>query len=211
MLNKIFLETDGLVVGGTQLTTTGGSVNVANNIYIGGNTVTGNLTVTGTFTYPRANTVAPVFSVFSNTAYNVLNVTNTPVPFNTIEYDSNNTFNPQSVWAYVNGIYAPPYSWAPNVPGYYQVNASVFGAASGAAGAFLQVNLFKQNAAIRSVNVPFGGGANPVATVSSIVYMNGVSDYLTVYTWQNTGGTITNGVVGGSNLYSFNGCFLRPA
>jgi len=48
MLNRIFLEPDGLVVGYNQLVTSGGGVSVANTFVVQGNTYLNNLNVTGT-------------------------------------------------------------------------------------------------------------------------------------------------------------------
>jgi hypothetical protein len=54
-INKLVLETDGLVVGTNQLVASGGGVSIANNLVVSGNTYsnvvgtvnTSNLTVTG--------------------------------------------------------------------------------------------------------------------------------------------------------------------
>ena len=53
MLNKIFLENDGLVVGNNQLTTSGGGVGIGQNLVVGGNTyssgiITNNLQLNNT-------------------------------------------------------------------------------------------------------------------------------------------------------------------
>jgi len=208
MLNKIFLEQDGLVVGGNQLTTQGGSVSVGNNIYVGANTVTSNLTVTGTFNYPKANTSLPAFSAFGNALVSAPNTTNTQIAYNQVEFDTNSCFNPTNQWLYVNGIYTPPWSFAPNIPGYYQINATIFGTQSGTSNAFIQAVLYKQNASYKYAITPFGG-AGITVTVSTVVFMNGISDYLSVYGYQNTGGALN---IGSSTIQqSFNGCFLRPA
>ena len=211
MLNKIFLETDGLVVGGTQLTTTGGNVNIANNIYVGGNTVTANLVVTGSFTYPNANSSLPAFSVFGNALQNVPGgFVNTPIQYNTIEFDTNNCYNPTSQWLYKNGIYTPPYSWAPNVPGYYMINAAFTAAANATAGASAFCLLYKQNAIYRSIGFNFGsGGAAFTPMVSTVMYMDGKTDYITIMAAHSLGSPLSMGSA--QNSLSFNGCFLRPA
>lgn len=207
MLNKITLETDGLVVGGNQLVTSGGQVNVGNNLYVAANTVTANLTVTGTFNYPRANTNMPAMAVFSNTLTTATSGNVYNVIYDKIEFDTNNCFNPTSQWLYVNGIYTPPWSWAPNVPGYYQINYNVLFNMTNAGYGVSQ--LYKQNNPIHySYFNANSAGAVITTQGSRIVAMNGISDYLSMTVLQTSGATAT---IGSSNqAYGFSGCWLRP-
>ena len=209
MLNKIFLETDGLVVGGTQLTTTGGNVNIANNVYVGGNTVTANLVVTGSFSYPKGTSSMPAFRAYGSAYVSALNGTITAAMYDKLEYDTSNCFNPTNQWLYVNGIYTPPWSWAPNVAGFYQVNAISASSANATAGAQYQTMLYRQNSLVGLGVSAYGGGAGVSSVVSTIVYMDGKSDYLSVYGWQNSGGTLT---IGSSQPgFGFSGCLIRAA
>jgi len=207
MLNKVFLEPDGLSVGGTQLLTTGGGVSIANTLYVGANTITNNLTVTGTFNYPRANTTMPAFSAYNNIQIQVPTATVVPLPYSQVEYDTSNCYNPTNQPMYLNGIYTPAWSWAPNVPGYYQVNATNMIYTSAGATYTLQTILFKQVGIYRLAYCGMGGAVT--STISTVVFMNGVSDYLSVYGSQNSG--IPFYIGSDSRYCSFNGCFLRPA
>jgi len=207
MLNKIFLETDGLVVGGTQLTTTGGNVNIANSVYVGANTVTGNLTVTGSFNYTKGNANIPVFRAWGDTF--LTNNGNPPgqVPYNRVQIDTNNCYNPTNQWLYLNGIYTPPWSWAPNVAGYYMINAT-FGATGGATTFNMGISILKQNETVAQ-NFVSWAGINTNAHISTIVYMNGVSDYVSVYGVQSSGSPVSIG--SSSQAHTFNGCLIRTA
>ena len=49
-VNKLYLETDGLVVGATQLVASGGGVTIGQNLAVAGNVVASNLIILGTFT-----------------------------------------------------------------------------------------------------------------------------------------------------------------
>lgn len=208
MLNKIFLEQDGLVVGGNQLVTSGGNVNIANSVFVGANTVTGNLTVTGTFNYPKANTGLPAFNAFGSAFVTAPNLTVVQLMYDKILFDTNNCYNPTNQWMYVNGIYTPPWSWAPNVPGYYQINATCLSGANTTVGAIQQVILNKQNGTYAVANAPLNAGA-PTAAINTVVFMNGVSDYVSLFGLQTSGGSLSFG--SNAPVYSFNGCFLRPA
>jgi hypothetical protein len=206
-LNKINLEKDGLVVGGTQLATHGGSVSVGNNIIVGANTYTSNLIVTGTFVYQQANTVLPTFSAFGSALTTTTSGVATPVLYDRVEYDTNNCFNPTNQWQYRNGIYTPPWSWAPNVPGYYLITAPVLFTANGTANAYGQTNIMRQNNALAYSTAPLNIG--PSVTATTVVYMNGTSDYVNVMSIQNSTGALAVG--SNAPFIRFRGCYLRPA
>ena len=55
-LNKLTLETDGLVVGGTQLVASGGGITIGNNLVVNGTAYAGNLVVASNFTTPNWTT-----------------------------------------------------------------------------------------------------------------------------------------------------------
>ena len=215
MLNKVFLEPDGLSVGGTQLVTTGGGVSVANSLYVGVNTTTRNLTVTGTLTGP--NTALPAFSAqFSqnplqtNISFSTTQVFYT-INFTQTNFDTNGCYNPSPNPTYLNGIWVPPYSWAPNIPGYYQINTGVQLQSTN-----ITTNnwlyLFKQFAQVSQFSMVASQASSAFysGVISSVVYMNGVSDFVNVQFYPISGTTwSTNGNYPTANY--FNGCFLRPA
>ena len=209
MLNKVFLEPDGLSVGGTQLLTTGGGVSIANTLFVGANTVTSNLTVTGTFNYPRANTTLPAFRAYGSVVPSIPSSTFTAIPYNIVEFDTNGCFNPTSQPLYLNGIYTPAWSWAPNVPGYYQINAAVSATSNSTAGSLVYTNIYKQNNIVAQGSSALSSLTNSQPWCGTVLFMNGVSDYVSIYAWQNSGGALAVGSP--QNTVSFNGCFLRPA
>jgi hypothetical protein len=159
MLNKIYLEPDGLVVGGNQLVTSGGGVSVANNMFVGGNIYTGNLVVTSTFIAPSVTTTTsttsttstttttsttskPAFYSTSTSTLSGTTAANTsgylfgPMPFNTTVFDTNGCYNNTTSWQTLNGITVPPYCFAPNVPGYYMVTVQNYSAGTASGGGY---------------------------------------------------------------------------
>ena len=96
--------------------------------------------------------------------------------------------------------------FTPRVAGYYQINAQIKIAATAtaaAAGAYI----YKNGAAYRTTDVGTLG-ASMIRQVSSMVYMNGTTDYLEmwVYTFDNGG---PPQIVSGADNTFFNGCLTR--
>ena len=116
----------------------------------------------------------PAFSAYQSSAQTLSNATFTKMLFQTKEFDTNNNF--------ANSTFTP------TVAGYYQVSSQVyFGNTLG--NNILQVNkngggykrLFS---APNPADAGSGGG-------SCIVYCNGTTDYIEIYGYQSTGGSLT--------------------
>ena len=116
----------------------------------------------------------PAFSAYQSSAQTLSNATFTKMLFQTKEFDTNNNF--------ANSTFTP------TVAGYYQVSSQVyFGNTLG--NNILQVNkngggykrLFT---APNPADAGSGGG-------SCIVYCNGTTDYIEIYGYQSTGGSLT--------------------
>lgn len=150
---------------------------------------------------------APSFCAYNNTGQSISNVTNTLVSYQTKLFDTGGCYNNTGSTATLNGLSVPAYSFCPNVAGYYQVNAS-FQANLGAAGRVIETFLSKNGA-----NISFGsfGVSDPnsygSSVASRIVYLNGTGDFINVYTWQGTGGTVTSAF--GEAQCNFSAAFVR--
>lgn len=101
----------------------------------------------------------------------------TKVNLQTEEFDTNNCFDTSTS------------TFTPNVAGYYQVNATVWTTSPTSATILAGfVNLWKNGAWYKDGSLAlYASGLNETAsTVSTLVYMNGTTDYLQMYIWGNT-------------------------
>ena len=131
----------------------------------------------------------PAFSVYASSGTSVANNTLTKLTFDTEEFDTNNNFASSR--------------FTPTVTGYYQINGCI-----GGAYATMLCTIFKNGTEYKR-GVTASGATLNQANVSSIVYLNGSTDYVELYTYQGSGSTQTmsNGI---SGAY-FNGCLMRSA
>jgi hypothetical protein len=122
-----------------------------------------------------ANNVAgtgPAFSAYNSVNQSISGATVTKVLFQTEEFDTNNNYD------------ASNSRFTPTVAGYYQVNAMTVSSSA----VNRQCNIYKNGTGVRLGNNPqsaFWTG------VSAMVYMNGTTDYLEIYTYTNVGDTLT--------------------
>lgn len=151
---------------------------------------------TNTLTLPAltqtVNVMGPAFYGYANTGTSTGTNSITKLTIDAEVFDTNNNFDTTTS------------KFTPTVAGYYQINCQVTYAA-GATQMF--VNLYKNGSSIG-----IGSQQNIVtyhSHFSTLVSMNGSTDYLEVYWYQNSGGTISNAT--GQYSTFINGCFLRGA
>jgi hypothetical protein len=134
----------------------------------------------------------PAFSAYSGTTQTgVASGTFTKVLFDTEEFDTANCFSSSR--------------FTPNVAGYYQVTGRTdWSITSGAC--FVQVYKNGTNYKSGSLNGATPNGVAP--TVTCLVYLNGSSDYVELYTYQNNG---TNSIFGSSAGTYFQASMVRGA
>jgi hypothetical protein len=117
----------------------------------------------------------PAFYAYQSSSTSIINVTATKVLFGTESFDTNNNFASSR--------------FTPTVAGYYQISASVSLNITGEAITQLYTNTSTQ------VAFGFGRGISGilpcVGSLSKLLYFNGSTDYVEVFSYQNTGGTIT--------------------
>lgn len=134
----------------------------------------------------------PAFSAYANASQSITNATFTKLQFQTEEFDTANCFDSTT-----------NYRFTPNVAGYYQINGAynVGGTITGGL-----VSIFKNGSELKR-GVWFATNFADTS-VSSLVYMNGSTDYIELYAYI-TGSSILVG--SGSNLTWFNGALVRAA
>jgi hypothetical protein len=96
--------------------------------------------------------------------------------------------------------------FTPNVAGYYQMSWSIdFGHNGISAGSAIGGILFKNGAAVWSGGVQTSSTFFGAVGSSTVVYLNGSTDYVSAYAFQNTGVTVSN------FLARFAGALIRSA
>jgi hypothetical protein len=139
----------------------------------------------------------PAFSAYQNTAQTgVAQYNNTKVTFDVEEFDTNSNFTSSR--------------FTPTVAGYYQINWSVQ-SPYGSTSAYILGNLFKNGGAYKSGTTTTGSGSTfPTSTGTSVVYFNGTTDYVEVYTYGSNGSSTYNLYTGIDRTY-FNGILIKAA
>ena len=116
---------------------------------------------------------APAFHAYMSNTQGASATVFTNVAFNTKLYDTASCFN--NTGSTVGGI--PAYAFLPNVAGYYQVNAAVYNQAAN------QINilrLYKNGGYLVELSRLYLASA-PTIPGSSLVYLNGTTDFIQIY------------------------------
>lgn len=147
----------------------------------------------------------PAFSAYYSGAGQTINVnTYTKIILNQETFDTNSCFDSST-----------NYRFTPNVAGYYQINGLVKYSTSSTF--FLQnvanVSIWKNGSAYRGGTQNTIGGASWTAfSVSDVVYLNGTTDYVELYTAHNySPNLITQATDTGAVTVYFSGAMLRAA
>jgi len=140
----------------------------------------------------QQNVGAPAFRAIPSTTQSVTSGVYTKVNFGTETFDTNSNFASSR--------------FTPTIAGYYQINAVIY-SVSTAAATYIWALIYKNG----TIDTP--GNLNPpvssidgVSTVSSIIYFNGTTDYVEIYTYLAG----TSPVVQTSNTI-FSGAMVRSA
>jgi hypothetical protein len=132
----------------------------------------------------------PAFSVTMSANQSITSNVNTKLQFNTEDFDTNSCYNTSD------------YRFTPNVAGYYQINASVYLSTTVT---FAQASVFKNGALFKR---GFSSSTNGMGQVSTLIYLNGTTDYVECY--GEATGTLPT-VSNSSGLTWFNGSMVRAA
>jgi hypothetical protein len=128
------------------------------------------------------------------------------VTFDTKTFDTATCFNNTGSTVTLNGLSVPAWSFCPNIAGYYSVQGNVFFTAS-VNTAVLAPQIFKNGGEYQveqyhaSTTKAIGG------CVATTVYLNGTSDYLGIYVYQDTGSSQTTSY--GLGRTSFSATLVR--
>lgn len=154
--------------------------------------VSGSTTITLAPQSGTLNVAGPAFSAYANSGTSIPNATWTKVIYNSEGFDTANCYSTTN------------YRFTPNVAGYYQISAMTrFGSITAT---IIGFSIYKNGSFYAT------GGGSAVSsgyvypTVSALVDLNGTTDYVEIYTYQNSGGSATTD--NGFN-YVFTGCFMR--
>jgi hypothetical protein len=141
----------------------------------------------------------PAFSAYSSADQSIPNVTYTKTQMNVEVFDTNGNYDQTT-----------NYRFTPTIAGYYQINANL-NFTTAAINTFGFSVLYKNGA---SINVGSTGTNNTavgiVSTISTLIYMNGSTDYLELYAFQNSGGAL-NILNGAGTVSYFQGFLARGA
>ena len=156
----------------------------------------------GTASFPSATGTVmvsgnmPAFYAYSATVNSISANTNTKVALSQTLFDTNSCFNTST------------YRFTPTVAGYYSFYSFVStNAANNSAGIS-----FAKNGTVQSysaANYGAGSGFNNGISLGQMFYLNGSTDYIELYVFQDTG-SAKNTASGISQTY-FNGCLVRTA
>jgi hypothetical protein len=166
----------------------------------GSTTIQATDAVTQTITLPNATGTVmvngPAFSAYQSSAQTgISQYTNTKITFDVEEFDTNSNFASSR--------------FTPTVAGYYQVNAGL--QLPNGVGAAVLCNLFKNGSAYKSGCTTTGNASTyATSTVSSVVYFNGSTDYVEIYSYSSSGSATYSTSTGIDRTY-FNAAMVRGA
>ena len=159
-----------------------------------------------TVTMPAADGVTmvsgnmPAFSAYGNADQTIATETFTKVQYNIELFDTAS--------AYDN---ATNYRFTPLVAGYYSVYA-FFDWANTASTNARSIYIYKNGSAYRRSQQQTAATSSITATnVSAILYLNGSTDYIEIYSYQSTGGNLTIANSNGQIYNGFEACLIRSA
>lgn len=143
----------------------------------------------------------PAFSAYqSGTAQVIATATFTKVSLQSEEFDTNNNFDSTT-----------NYRFTPTVAGYYQLNGAV---STGASAGTTICTIYKNGSEAKRGNRISNGTSFLSATTAALIYMNGSTDYVELYIYQDSGGNATMNYGGGSDsrvTVYFQGSLVRAA
>jgi len=142
----------------------------------------------------------PAFSAYlSGTDQSVSSNTWVKVQLNSENFDTANCFDSTT-----------NYRFTPTVAGYYQVSGQIYSESSSSYGTGIFVAIYKNGTVYRAASV-YNTTAATASTpsISSLVYLNGTSDYIEMYGYYVSGASMKFGVSGGNTAFS--GLLVRSA
>jgi hypothetical protein len=156
-------------------------------------------TVTATFPGATGTVMVsgnmPAFSAYASSVQSLTNGVFNVMTINTKEFDTASAFNTST------------YTFTPTVAGYYEVNGQVNFASTVA---LCFCGILKNGARYKDGNWLNQTG-NPASAVSSVVYLNGSTDYINLFAYQASGGALNTNNFGNTYANYFNATLVRAA
>ncbi len=149
----------------------------------------GTILTTGTAGVPVNG---PAFRAYCTVSQSISGNIATKIQFNAETFDTNNCFDS-----------ATNYRFTPNVAGYYQINALVY--FQGSAGAYTVIQPYKNGSVYANVNTQRSNGNYNMVMWNDVVYFNGSTDYMEIYSYDNA----TCSTNTGSTASLFSGALVR--
>ena len=131
----------------------------------------------------------PAFSAYASSGTSCSNNASTVIAYATKILDTGTCYNNTGSTATLNGISVPAYSFAPNVAGWYQITGAAN--SNNAPGNSNVIMVFKNASGYSYGSCVPATGSVGFWCVSSLVFLNGTSDYVSIRVFQNSGSTIT--------------------
>ena len=154
------------------------------------------MTLSGTTGIVLPTNAAPAFSAYLFSNQTISSSTATKVQLNTETFDTNSNFDSTT-----------NYRFTPTVAGYYQINGNL--AISGTLETQCIIFLYKNGSVyLRTEWRGSAGVGSIILANSSIVYMNGSTDYLELYGYSNGSSPFFDS---GSVYTSMSGALIRSA
>jgi hypothetical protein len=150
--------------------------NTSGSVTISSPAVSGTTTLTLPVQTGTVMVNGPAFKASSSGTQTISNGTWTKVTLGTVAFDTNSNFSSSR--------------FTPTVAGYYQINASVrYNTALGAN--YIETAIYKNGSVYSSVYGFFVTNGYGGAALSDVVYLNGSTDYVELYTIQAQGSSQT--------------------
>ena len=135
----------------------------------------------------------PAFSAYASAGTSMTNGVITKILFQTEDFDTNSNYDTSTS------------RFTPTVAGYYYISATTQAPTSGAA---YYVTLIYKNGSVYMQSPQSAGNGIYINSANALIYFNGSTDYVEIYSAQYTGGTVTSTAV---NYVKFAGCLVRGA
>jgi hypothetical protein len=137
----------------------------------------------------------PTFRAYSNNSQSIASATTTKIQFNVEDFDTNNNFDSTT-----------NYRFTPTIAGYYQINLAVGFAAMSVGELILQIN---KNGTVYQYGADVVGTTTYITSMSTLVYMNGSTDYVEGFVYQASG--LARALAANSSQCTFSGTLVRSA
>ena len=145
-----------------------------------------------TYKFPTGiGSKAPTFGASSSTTQTISNASSTKIVFDVVQFDTDNAYD-----------HTTNYRFQPTIPGYYRINVQIAPSAAYTSQYFL-ASIYKNGVSVIEGNPNSGTSSLSRSQANGLVYLNGSTDYVEAYAFQNSGGNIT--IVNGAAITYFQG------